>query len=124
VTVTKLALSFHDEGVIRSATVFFNTLIDATNARANNRLSTTPSTSASISVLKNTVADRMTPSSWKERASLVTVTKTARWWIWSAARRRPRMRSRADLLNCYLVLPTTFVPIYLRIDQCVEEYRG
>ncbi|CAG8108929.1 unnamed protein product [Penicillium nalgiovense] len=29
VTVTKLALSFHDEGVIRSATVFFNTLIDA-----------------------------------------------------------------------------------------------
>ena len=29
VTVTKLALSFHDEGLIRSATVFFNTLIDA-----------------------------------------------------------------------------------------------
>ncbi|KAJ5189054.1 Major facilitator superfamily domain general substrate transporter [Penicillium cf. griseofulvum] len=29
VTVTKLALSFYDEGVIRSATVFFNTLIDA-----------------------------------------------------------------------------------------------
>jgi hypothetical protein len=38
------------------------------DARANNRLSTTPSTSASISVLKNTVADRMTPSSWKESA--------------------------------------------------------
>ncbi|KAJ5960831.1 uncharacterized protein N7479_007981 [Penicillium vulpinum] len=29
VTVTKLALSFYDEGVLRSATVFFNTLIDA-----------------------------------------------------------------------------------------------
>ncbi|KAJ5773793.1 hypothetical protein N7457_008689 [Penicillium paradoxum] len=29
VTVTKLALSFHDEGVVRSATIFFNTLIDA-----------------------------------------------------------------------------------------------
>ncbi|KAF4762159.1 hypothetical protein N7455_001801 [Penicillium solitum] len=29
VTVTKLALSFHDEGVVRSATVFFDTLIDA-----------------------------------------------------------------------------------------------
>lgn len=28
-TVTKLALSFHDEGVVRSATVFFDTLIDA-----------------------------------------------------------------------------------------------
>lgn len=27
--MTKLALSFHDEGVIRSATLFFNTLIDA-----------------------------------------------------------------------------------------------
>ncbi|KAJ5613357.1 hypothetical protein N7510_006551 [Penicillium lagena] len=29
VTVTKLALSYYDEGVLRSATLFFNTLIDA-----------------------------------------------------------------------------------------------
>ncbi|KAJ5335923.1 uncharacterized protein N7506_003945 [Penicillium brevicompactum] len=29
VTVTKLALSFYDDGVLRSATIFFNTLIDA-----------------------------------------------------------------------------------------------
>jgi hypothetical protein len=29
VTVTKLALSYYDDGVLRSATVFFNTLIDA-----------------------------------------------------------------------------------------------
>jgi hypothetical protein len=29
VTVTKLALSYYDENVLRSATVFFNTLIDA-----------------------------------------------------------------------------------------------
>ncbi|KAJ6089171.1 hypothetical protein N7499_004018 [Penicillium canescens] len=29
VTVTKLALSFYDDGILRSATIFFNTLIDA-----------------------------------------------------------------------------------------------
>ncbi|KAJ5195478.1 uncharacterized protein N7498_008916 [Penicillium cinerascens] len=29
VTVTKLALSYYDDGVLRSATIFFNTLIDA-----------------------------------------------------------------------------------------------
>lgn len=29
VTVTKLALSYHDNGILRSATIFFNTLLDA-----------------------------------------------------------------------------------------------
>jgi hypothetical protein len=29
VTVTKLALSFYDDGILRPATIFFNTLIDA-----------------------------------------------------------------------------------------------